>query len=145
MKFAANAGTELASIADAWWVPKRENTRRPSVPFAVAYLFRTPFKKHAFHANGRHRSGRSCAVEGSVRHASSARCIADPPPSFRSAVTLDGSAVITKRGARLFDLTHAQLDEIRAPELTPLDQLSSSGSGSGVRARSGAPAPRSST
>jgi hypothetical protein len=35
--------------------------------------------------------------------------VGDPPPSFRSAVTLDGSAVITKIGARLFDLTQGRL------------------------------------
>ncbi len=53
----------------------------------------------------------------------------DVGSSFPNAVTADGSAVITKVGQRLFDLTRGRLDEVRVPALTPFDQLSPASAG----------------
>ena len=39
----------------------------------------------------------------------------DVGPSFQSAITADGSAVLTRIGQRMFDLTRGRLDEVRVP------------------------------
>ncbi|HET7504006.1 MAG TPA: hypothetical protein VFK02_23460 [Kofleriaceae bacterium] len=53
----------------------------------------------------------------------------DVGPAFRDAVTADGASLITGVGQRLFDLTAGRLDEVRAPALTPLDQLARAAGG----------------
>ena len=48
----------------------------------------------------------------------------DVGPSFRNTVTASGSTVITGIGQRMFDLTDRRFEEVRAPALAPLNQLS---------------------